>query len=91
MTLSPSDDYNSRFQVSHSVYDSHSEVGSSKLQLTNVQKEDYQTYTCIAENSVGRAEHSIKLDGCGEGIYFAVKGFIACLLSICHRTTCAYL
>lgn len=75
--LSPLENYTSRFSVSHSEYDSQNEVGSSKLQLTNVQKEDYQMYTCIAENSVGSVEHLITLEGCGKGIYFAVKGFIA--------------
>lgn len=86
VTLSPLDEYNSRFYVSHSVYDSHNEVGSSKLQLTNVQKEDYHTYRCIAQNSVGIVEHRITLEGCGKGSYFAAKDRIACLLSSCHRT-----
>ena len=74
MRLSPLENYTSRFSVSHSEYDSQNEMGSSKLQLTNVQKEDYQMYTCIAENSVGSVEHLITLEGCGKGIYFA--GFI---------------
>lgn len=55
-----------RFSVSHTEYDTKLELGSSRLTVINVEKEDFKTYTCVAENEVDFASKRIQLEGLGK-------------------------
>ena len=56
----------SRFSLSYTTYDSAAAIGSSKLLISGVQKNDMGYYKCIATNDVGRSEKRLELTGDGK-------------------------